>query len=105
MSTRSRSLLALAIVALAAWGGAAYAGRVTPDTSLARPTVALDINALVGGGDPDRRVIETAYEQVEHAYYQPVDPQRLIDGETKALTAYLTAKKVSGTNIARPRAT
>ena len=105
MSTRSRSLLAIAIVALAAWGGAAYAGRVTPAASLARPTVAIDLTALVGGGDPDRRVIETAYEQVEHAYYQPVDPQRLIDGETKALTAYLTAKKVSGTNITRPHAT
>jgi carboxyl-terminal processing protease len=106
MSARSRSLLAIAIVAVAAWGGAAYASRVTPDSFLAgRPAVALDFNAIVGGNDPDRRVIETAYEQVEHAYYQPVDPQRLIDGETKALSAYLTQKKVSGSNIVRPRAT
>src|ERR1700728_4169936 len=105
MSARSRSLLALAIVIAAACGGAAYASRVTADSSLARPVVALDLSAIVGGSDPDRRVVETAYEQVEHSYYQAVDPQRLIDGETKALTAYLTAKKISGSNITRPRAT
>jgi len=106
MSARSRSLLAIAIVAVAAWGGAAYASRVTPDSFLAgRPTIGLDVTAFMAGGDPDRRVIQVAYEQVEHAYYQPVDPQRLMDGETRALSAYLTAKKVNGATISRRRAT
>jgi carboxyl-terminal processing protease len=106
MSTRSRSLLALAIVAVAAWGGAAYAGRIVPQTSIAAPpTLSLDVASLVSRGDADRRVIQVAYEQVEHAYYQPVDPQRLMDGETKALNAYLSAKNVHGSPVARPHAT
>jgi len=45
---------------------------------------------LTGAGDPDKRVVETAYEQVEHSYYQPVDAQLLVDGETKALNCLIT---------------
>jgi carboxyl-terminal processing protease len=49
----------------------------------------------VGPRDADRRVIQTAYEQVEHSYYEPVDTQRMVDGETKALNCLITdcAKK------------
>jgi carboxyl-terminal processing protease len=92
MTARIRLLLAAVIVALSAWGGATYAGRAATDTSVVtdRPIADLDLNALVGSGDPDKRVIETAYQQVEHSYYEPVDSQRLVDGETKALNCLIT---------------
>jgi carboxyl-terminal processing protease len=92
MPARIRLLLAAAIVALSALGGAAYAGRAAADTSAVtnRPIADLDLNLLVGAGDPDKRVVETAYEQVQHSYYQPVDAQLLVDGETKALNCLIT---------------
>ena len=92
MPARIRVLLAAVIIALAAIGGAAYAGRAAADTSAVsdRPIADLDLNMLVGAGDPDKRVVETAYEQVEHSYYQPVDAQLLVDGETKALNCLIT---------------
>jgi carboxyl-terminal processing protease len=92
MTARIRLLLAAAIVALSAWGGATYAGRAAADTSVVsdRPVADLDLNTLIGSGDPDKRVIETAYQQVEHSYYEPVDAQRLVDGETKALNCLIT---------------
>ena len=106
MPARIRILLAAAVVVVAAWAGAAYAARVTPDSFLAgRPTVSINVASLVGPGDPDRRVIETAYEQVQHAYYQPFDPQRLLDGESKALTAYLKSKQVAGPGVGSLRST
>ncbi len=93
MPARIRLLLAVAIVALSALGGAAYAGRAAADTSVVtdRPVADLDLNGLIGSGDPDKHVIETAYEQVEHSYYQPVNPQLMVDGETKALNCLITA--------------
>jgi carboxyl-terminal processing protease len=106
MSARIRSLLAVVIVAVAAWGGAAYAAHVSSDAPLiGRPVLGFDVSALIGAGDADRRVLETAYEQVSHTYYQPFDPQRLLDGESKALNAFLKYKKVSGANVPVQRAT
>ncbi|HEY5349480.1 MAG TPA: S41 family peptidase [Candidatus Lustribacter sp.] len=92
MPARIRLLLAAAIVALSAWGGAAYAGRAAADPSIVtdRPMANLNLNALLGSGDPNKRVIETAYEQVQHSYYEPVNAQRLVDGETKALNCLIT---------------
>src|SRR5271154_5563370 len=92
MPARIRLILAVLIVALSAWGGAAYAGRAAADTTIVtdRPVADLDLDGLLGAGDADKRVIETAYEQVEHSYYEPVDPQRMVDGETKALNCLIT---------------
>jgi carboxyl-terminal processing protease len=92
MPARIRILLAAVIVALSAWGGAAYAGRAATDTSVVtdRPIADLDLTTLVGSLDPDKRVIETAYQQVEHSYYEPVDTQLMVDGETKALNCLIT---------------
>ena len=92
MPARIRLLLAVAIVALSALGGAAYAGRAAADTTVVtdRPIADLDLNGLLGSGDPGKRVIETAYEQVEHSYYEPVNPQLMVDGETKALNCLIT---------------
>jgi carboxyl-terminal processing protease len=91
MPARIRLLLAVAIVALSALGGAAYAGRAAATSIVSDlPVADLDINALIGAGDSDKRVVETAYEQVEHSYYETVDAQRLVDGETKALNCLIT---------------
>jgi len=92
MSARIRLFLAAAIIALSALGGAAYAGRAAADPSIVtdRPVADLDLDSLLGSGDADKRVLETAYEQVEHSYYEPVDAQRLVDGETKALNCLIT---------------
>ncbi|MGA2391822.1 MAG: S41 family peptidase [Candidatus Lustribacter sp.] len=85
-------MLAAVIIALSALGGAAYAGRAAADPSIVsdRPVADLDLNALLGYSDPNKRMIETAYEQVEHSYYEPVDPQLMVDGETKALNCLIT---------------
>jgi carboxyl-terminal processing protease len=92
MPARIRLLLAAAIVALSAIGGAVYANRAAADTSIVtdRPVADLDLNAFIRTGDANRRVIQTAYEQVEHSYYEPVDAQRMVDGETKALNCLIT---------------
>jgi carboxyl-terminal processing protease len=92
MPARIRYLLAAAIVAISAFGGALYAGHAGADASIVtdRPVADLDLTAFAGSGDANKRVIETAYEQVEHSYYEPVDDQRLVDGETKALNCLIT---------------
>jgi carboxyl-terminal processing protease len=92
MPARIRLALAAVIVALSAVGGAAYAGRAATDTSIVtnRPVADLNFATFPGAGDADKRVIETAYEQVQHSYYEPVDSQRLVDGETRALNCLIT---------------
>jgi carboxyl-terminal processing protease len=92
MPARIRLLLAAAIVALSALGGALYAERAAADSSIVsdRPVAGLDLSILTGPRDADRRVLQTAYEQVQHSYYEPVDAQRLLDGETKALNCLIT---------------
>lgn len=91
MPARIRLVLAAVIIAVSAVGGAAYANRAAADPSIVsdRPVADLDLNALLGGADANR-LIATAYEQVEHSYYQPVDPQLMVDGETKALNCLIT---------------
>lgn len=92
MPAHIRMILAAVIVALSAIGGAAYAGRAATDVSIVtnRPVADLDLSTFAGSGDPNKRVIETAYEQVQHSYYEPVDSQRLVDGETRALNCLIT---------------
>jgi len=92
MPTRIRLLLAAAIVALSAFGGALYAAHAGADASIVtdRPIADIDLTAFAAPGDADRRVIETAYAQVLHSYYEPVDAQRLVDGETSALNCLIT---------------
>jgi carboxyl-terminal processing protease len=92
MPARIRLVLAAVIVALSALGGAAYAGRAATDSSIVtdRPVADLDLSTFAGSMDPNKRVIETAYEQVQHSYYEPVNAQLLVDGETKALNCLIT---------------
>ncbi len=113
MTARTRLLSAVLVVAIAAVGGAAYAGRAAAAGDAAPrivlgsgpQIVGLDVAALLGHGDQERQMLELAYEQVEHAYYKPVADQLMIVGEQKALTAYLKLKKVSDPQVPKNMAT
>jgi carboxyl-terminal processing protease len=90
-----RPLLAAAIVLASAVGGAAYADNVTahePPVVSDRPVTTLDFSQILAAGDPDKRLIDSAFEQVIHSYYEPVDSQQLVDGEAKQLNAFLRTK-------------
>jgi carboxyl-terminal processing protease len=109
---RSRLLSAALVVALAAVGGAAYvrhAGAQSDVTTIAvggdGRLVGLDLNALLGHGNPDRQMIELAYERVEHAYYKPVADTLLVNGEQKALDAFLRSKNVLDPRVPHNTAT
>jgi carboxyl-terminal processing protease len=107
MSAPLRQLLAIAIVLASAVGGAAYADNVTahePPVVSDRPIASLDFTQLIGNSDPDKRLIETAFEQLVHSYYVPVDPQMLVDGEAKTLNAFLHAKSKTATPVADGKA-
>jgi carboxyl-terminal processing protease len=107
MTAPYRLLLAVAIVVASAVGGAAYAERVAaqePAVVSTRPVATLDFTQLIGTTDPDKRLIETAYEQLIHSYYEPVNPQLLVNGETKALNAYIHEKSKTAPVVADGRA-
>jgi len=111
LTARIRLLSAALVVGVAALAGAAYAGHA----AAADPTeivlgsgqriIGLDVATLLGRGDPQRQLVELAYERVEHTYYKPVADQLLIAGEHKALTAFLKAKKVNDPQVPRNTAT
>jgi len=108
MTTPYRLLLAVAIVVASAVGGAAYAERVAaqePAVVSTRPVPSLDFTQLIGTTDPDKRLIETAYEQLIHSYYEPVNPQLILNGEIKALNAYIHDTSKSAPPIADVHAT
>jgi carboxyl-terminal processing protease len=112
LTARTRLLSAALVVALAAFGGAAYAERAAaaPDAAPivigdGRQVVGLDLAALLAKGDPQRQIIALAYERVEHAYYKPVADQLLVVGEQKALTAFLKARKVADPQVPKNTAT
>ena len=96
MSRSFRVLAAAFAVSLASLGGALYLTheRVTrePEAYLdACPGVAaLDLHDMLASADGgDQRMLDSAFRQVEKAYYKPVDAQTLLTGERRELTAYL----------------
>ena len=108
MTAPLRLLLAVAIVVASAVGGAAYAGRAAsqdPVTVSDRSVTTLDFSQLIGNGDPDKHVIETAYEQLLHSYYERVNPQLLLNGESHALTAFVHTKAKSAPAVSGGTAT
>ena len=113
MTARTRLLSAALVVVAAAVGGAVYANRASaaPDAVPAivvggdRQIVGIDLSTLLGGGDPQRQMIEFAYERVEHAYYKPVADGLLVTGEQKALVSYLRKRKVTDPQVPRSTAT
>jgi carboxyl-terminal processing protease len=106
-------LSAALVVALAAAGGAAYVEHSARSTAADATTIAVgngrvvgvDLGTLLGRGNPDRQMIELAYERVEHAYYKPVADALLVNGEQKALTTFLRSKKVTNPQVPHNAAT
>src|ERR1700680_197669 len=112
LTARTRLLSAALVVVVAALAGAAYSGRAatSPDTNQmvvigGQKIVGLDLGTILGRGDPQRQILELAYERVDHAYYKPVADQLLVSGEQKALTAFLKARKVSDPQVPKNTAT
>ncbi len=96
LPTRLRVLAAAFAVALASFGGAVYLTheRATRDADAyvdAGPGVAsLDLHDILSSeGGADQRMLDSAFRQVEKAYYKPVDAQTLLTGERRDLVAYL----------------
>jgi len=102
LTARTRLLSAVAVVAVAAFLGAAYVERVgvpaqgstALDLSDGSRLAGLDISTFFGR-DQQRQMIVTAYDRVEHAFYKPVADEMLVSGEQKALTTFLSARKVA----------
>jgi carboxyl-terminal processing protease len=112
LTARTRLLSAALVVVVAALAGAAYSGHAatSEDTTQTvviggQKIVGLDFGTILGRGDPQRQILELAYERVEHAYYKPVADQLLVSGEQKALTAFLKARKVSDPQVPKNTAT
>jgi carboxyl-terminal processing protease len=113
LTARSRLVSAALVVALAAGGAAAWVQHVAPGGNADATTIAvgnsrvvgLDLQALLGRANRDRQMIELAYERVEHAYYKPVADKLLVDGEKKALAAFLRAKAVNDPQVPESVAT
>ncbi len=82
--TPIRALLAAVIVAAAALGGSAVVNARAGAADLA-PPFSLNLSGFSG----DRGLIAHSIDRVEKAYYKPVDPQTLLDGEHKYLVQYL----------------
>ncbi|HEY6235042.1 MAG TPA: S41 family peptidase [Candidatus Elarobacter sp.] len=113
MTARTRLLSAALVVGVAALAGATYVGHAAAaaDTThtivlgSGERIVGLDLATLLGRGDPQRQLVELAYERVEHTYYKPVADQLMIAGEHKALTAFLKSRKVTDPQVPRNTAT
>ena len=113
MSARIRFFLAALIVTAAAFGGAAYVSRAAAhdDALVMRDGVriaGIDLSVLAGSpgaGNQNDRMLASAYEHMQNAYYKPVADQTLLTGEQQALLAYLKAKNVRNPALPVPVAT
>ena len=115
MTARTRLVSAALVVALAAFGGAVYAERAAASAAADTPPALVlgdgskiagfDFASLINGGSSQQRLVQDAYDSVEHAYYKPVADQLLVTGEQKALTALLHARGISNPVVPHELAT
>jgi carboxyl-terminal processing protease len=99
------------VVAAASLGGAmflAHERAAHPVDAFADSggVAAIDLHALLQnphGGD--QRMLDSAFRQVEKAYYKPVNAQTLLTGEQRELVAYLKAHHIVSPDIPRLIAT
>lgn len=104
MSVRLRAFAVVAVLAVAAFGGAWYAGyhhglRASQTQASSQQSFAsLSLPALLGAKGTDEQLVAMTFRQVERDYYKPVQAQTLVDGERKGLLAYLRG------NLPRPAA-
>ncbi len=105
--TRSiRALAAASAVALASLGGALY---LTHERTQADPTAyvdagpgglaSLDLRDVLATHGGDQRMLDTAFRQVEKAYYKPLQAQTLLTGEQRELVAYLKKRGIASPAI------
>lgn len=102
MNNSLRALTAAFVIAVASLAGAIYLAHAHVDTASdayfgksAPGVAALDLHALLDAtGNPDQRMLDNAFRQVEKAYYRPVNAQILVNGEQHELVAYLRSHKI-----------
>ena len=97
MSLTLRVLVAAALVAVAAFFGAAFIGfhsglSPSPAHYGGAPLLAsLDLSPA-SGEIFDEQMVDDAYRQVQRYYYQPFNGSTLVSGERKGLESYLATK-------------
>jgi len=102
VSNSLRALSAALVIAVASLAGAIYLAHAHVDggdaVGKSGPGLAsLDLRSLLDAtGNPDQRMLDNAFRQVEKAYYRPVNAQILLNGEQHELTAYLRGHKIVG---------
>ncbi len=99
MTSTFRVLAAAFLIAVASLAGALYLGheRAGADESLFGQggVATLDLHALLDNPrNADQRMLDSAFRQVEKAYYRPVRAQVLLNGEQHELVAYLRKHNV-----------
>jgi carboxyl-terminal processing protease len=105
LSRTFRVLAAALAVSIASLGGALFLaheksahaetiGDVTSGVS------ALDLHDLLASGEGgDARMLDDAFQRVQHTYYKPFDAQTLLTGEQKELVSYLRDHKIGNPAI------
>ncbi len=95
LSRTLRALAATFVIALASLAGALYLDRAHAG-SVGSGIVASDLPALLASAESgDRHLVDNAFQQVERAYYKPVNAQTLLTGERRELVDYLKKHNVS----------
>jgi carboxyl-terminal processing protease len=102
-------LTAAFLIAVASLAGALFLGhqRAGADESMfgGGGVATLDLHALLEGSrSSDQRMLDSAFRQVEKAYYRPVNAQVLLNGEQRELIAYLRKHNVRAPAIPAQRA-
>jgi carboxyl-terminal processing protease len=94
LNSTYRALAAASVIAIASLAGALYLGHEQAGRTAvvdAGPGYAsLDLRSLLSNPQTsDQRLLDGAFQQVERAYYKPVNAQLLVNGEQRELVAYL----------------
>ena len=101
MSRTFRVLTAALAISVASLGGALFLAHEKAQPEMLGDTGAgvasIDLRDLLtntkDGGD--QRMLDDAFQRVQHAYYKPFNAQTLLTGEQKELVAYLKDHKIS----------
>jgi carboxyl-terminal processing protease len=111
LNSTFRVLTAALLIAVASLAGALYLGQQRAaggDESLfgSAGVATLDLHSLLDNPrNADQRMLDSAFRQVEKAYYRPVRAQVLLNGEQRELVAYLRKHNVHDPAIPLARAT
>src|SRR5665213_3768327 len=110
MTATVRALCASLIVIVAASAGALYVGYRSGAQHAAAQSGALQIAStgslgdILAGSQSGPKLVDIAVRQIEQVYYRPLDPQVMLDGEHKALLAYLKYKHVANATLPSAKA-